>query len=111
MSNVWKMLFFTVMFATVLVGFVAVRPYIVVDHGTCSAKNACIANMKQLEGATAVWALDHGKQTNDMPTWSDIIGETNYISKKPICPEGGTYTLGALGQPPRCTITNHVLPP
>ena len=109
MLKLCKMLFLCVAFAMLLVGFVAFR-WPLVRHGRCSPLNACINNLKQLEGAKAVWALEHGKQTNDIPTWSDIIGETNYISKKPDCPLGGTYTLGAVGKPARCTVSGHVLP-
>ena len=69
-----------------------------------------MANLKMLEGAKATWALEHAKGTNDIPIWSDVVGETNYI-RSLTCPEGGTYTLGALGQPPRCSIRGHVIPP
>ena len=109
MSDVWKMVFFSVVFAMLLVGFVTVRQS-GVGHVSSTTK-ACISNLKQLEGAKAVWALEHGKGTNDMPRWSEIIGKTNYLESKPICPQGGSYTLGAVGTTARCTVPGHVLPP
>gem|GEM_PF-7056323 len=42
-----------------------------------SEMRQCQANLKQLEGAKASWALEHDKTTNDTPTWAEIIGRTN----------------------------------
>src|SRR5687768_4212069 len=105
----YKMLFFSLLFVTLLVGFVALYSH-TLGHGRYSPLDACICNLKQLEGAKATWALEHGKRTNDIPMWSDIIGETNYISSKPVCPLGGAYMLGAVADIPRCTVPGHVLP-
>src|SRR5205809_300916 len=99
MSNVWKMLFFSVVFA----GLIALVFFTEIP----TPRNSCISNLKGLEAAKAIWASDHHKQTNDMPTWSDIIGESNYIHTKPVCRAGGTYTLGAVGQSAWCTIEGH----
>ena len=52
MSDIWKMLFFSVAFATLLIGFVAVRQY---SNG--AARRACIANMKAINGAKATWSI------------------------------------------------------
>jgi hypothetical protein len=77
---------------------------------TPSSCNSCIANLKQLEGAKDTWALEHGKQKEDIPNWNDIIGEKAYIWRMPECPRGGTYTLGPVAERPRCSIPEHVLP-
>lgn len=83
-------------------------------YGRCTLtpQRSCIGTLKQLEGAKLTWAVEYkyGQHTNDVPTWSEIIGKGNYFATKPECPEGGTYTLGAAGEPPRCTVAGHVLP-
>src|SRR5258706_7846730 len=57
-----------------------------------SQKNACIANLKQIDGAKATWALEQKKNNSDTPVVSDVYGATSYIRDEPGCPGGGTYT-------------------
>lgn len=95
-------------FAALLASFAVLQQHR--PRRSVSARNACIANLKQLEGAKSMWALEQGKGTNDVPAWSEIIGETNYISVKPMCPKNGNYTLGAVRAVPGCSIPGHVLP-
>ena len=47
--------------------------------------------------------------TNDLPRDSDLFGLEQYIEPKPKCPTGGTYTIGTLGELPRCPIPTHTL--
>lgn len=78
----------------------------------CSARssvNACIANLKQIEGAKANWALENRLETNAVPRDPDLFGAAAYIRVKPECPMGGHYWIGAAGEPPRCTIPGHAL--
>lgn len=71
------------------------------------ASVACLNNLRTIEGAKAVWTLENHKTTNDVPTDSDIFGPDRNIKEKPSCPAGGTYTLGPVGQPPRCSVPGH----
>ena len=70
---------------------------------TASQKNACIANLKQMDGAKATWALEQKKNTTDTPVDTDLFGATSYIRDKPACPGGGTYALNDVGSKPTCT--------
>ena len=72
---------------------------------TLSQKNACIANLKQVDGAKATWALEMKKTTTDSPADSDLFGATLYIKDKPECPGGGTYTLLTVAEKVTCTLT------
>jgi len=74
-----------------------------------SQKAACVANLKQIEGAKATWALEQKKVNTDTPTDGDLFGATLYISAKPSCPASGTYALGAVSAVPTCTISDHTL--
>jgi hypothetical protein len=108
MINLWRIIYFAVILVMLAAGFNAVCLY--VRGRTGASFESCIAKLKQIDGAKATWALEHDKRYQDVPKWSDLIGETNYIRRMPICPRGGTYTLGAVGEPVRCTVTEHVLP-
>ncbi|MFH1665758.1 MAG: prepilin-type N-terminal cleavage/methylation domain-containing protein [Candidatus Omnitrophota bacterium] len=72
-------------------------------------RQACIANLKQIEGAKTLWALDGGTGT---PTMLDLVDE--YIKKTPTCPASGTYTVGDMDTEPVCSKAAspdlHVLP-
>jgi len=76
---------------------------------TLSQKNACIANLKQIEGAKATWALENKKVNSDVPVDTDRFGGDKYIREKPACPGGGTYTLLAVDVKPTCTVAGHTL--
>jgi prepilin-type N-terminal cleavage/methylation domain-containing protein len=69
-----------------------------------SQKNACIANLKQIDGAKATWALEMKKNNADTPGTAELYGSTNYIRDEPKCPGGGTYTLNAVDTKPVCSL-------
>lgn len=73
-------------------------------------RTACIANLRLIYAAKQAWALEKNKTDADIPTQQDILP---YLKGGvfPVCPAGGTYTIGAVGQAPTCSITGHVLPP
>lgn len=70
---------------------------------------ACVTNLKTIEGAKGVWATEWRKTSNDVPTDADLFGPDKTIREKPLCPEGGTYTLGRVGEKPKCTVKGHTL--
>jgi hypothetical protein len=76
---------------------------------TAAIQNACINNLRQIDGAINQWALEKGKAKGDKITEADI---TPYLvgRKMPTCPAGGKYTLGKVGESPTCSIAGHALP-
>ncbi|OGW74592.1 MAG: hypothetical protein A2Z72_03660 [Omnitrophica bacterium RBG_13_46_9] len=70
-------------------------------------QNACIANLKQIDGAKQVWAIDQGKAESDTPTWANLTPD--YLKRQPACPTTGTYTIGAVSALPSCTKAGHAL--
>lgn len=94
--------------------FLAVIPSIIAGLYARS-QNACVNNLRRIDGAKQVWALENRKSSNDIPTSGDIAV---YLKdgKLPTCPSGGTYIIGRVGEDPKCPIGNsawpnsHVLP-
>ena len=74
---------------------------------TVSQQNACINNLRQIDAAKNEWALEKGKTATDVPTMEDL---KPYLARIPHCPAGGTYTIGAVGENPTCSIPGHTLP-
>lgn len=75
---------------------------------TNSQKQACIINLRQIEGAKEQAAL--------VERWQDgAAGDKTIIDScmkggEPNCPAGGTYSYGAIGTAPTCTVPGHVVP-
>ena len=82
---------------------------------TQSQKNACINNLRQIDGAVQQWALENKKAASATVGFTDISG---YMKNSVMCPAGGTdfggsYSLanGVTGKPTcKKDSTNHVLP-
>jgi hypothetical protein len=72
-------------------------------------RSTCINNLRLIYAAKQAWALEKNKTDADIPTEQDLLP---YIKSGafPTCPSGGVYTIGAVGQPPTCSIPGHVLP-
>jgi chromosome segregation ATPase len=71
--------------------------------------NTCINNLRQIDAAKQQWALENDKTADAIPPAQDLLP---YLSNMvfPVCPSGGTYTINAVGVPPTCSVSGHVLP-
>ncbi|MGA2853466.1 MAG: type II secretion system protein [Verrucomicrobiota bacterium] len=72
-----------------------------------SQQNACINNLRQIDGAIDEWALETGQQNGATPTADLVKGyiKLNTASSIPGCPANGTYTYGKVGTPPQVTCS------
>lgn len=71
--------------------------------------NSCIANLKQIDGATQQWALENRKSARDKPEPSAIL---KYLrdGKLPACPVDGTYKFpDQVSMSPTCSVPGHTL--
>jgi prepilin-type N-terminal cleavage/methylation domain-containing protein len=86
---------------------------------TTAQQNACINNLRQIDGAKQQWALETKQAATATPTDANIqpyMGRGGNGSL-PTCPLDSSatfdtsYSANALGVPPTCLIspTNHVL--
>src|SRR5229473_1141565 len=78
---------------------------------TTAQTNACINNLRQIDGAIQQWALEKNKTAAAAVTQASI---TPYIGRGstgtwPVCPASGTYTVIDVQTKPTCNIANHVL--
>jgi prepilin-type N-terminal cleavage/methylation domain-containing protein len=73
---------------------------------TTSQKNACINNLRQIDGAKQQWALEANQTGSAACTGRGTTGTM------PICPAGGTYTIGNIATIPSCSLSasGHILP-
>ncbi len=75
---------------------------------TKAQQNACINNLKQIDGAKAQWSIENKKVDTDTVTTSDIV---SYLkgSAMPDCPANGTYAVTTVSATPTCTVGGHTL--
>jgi len=82
---------------------------------TTAQTNACIANLKQIQGAIEQWALENKKAAGSAVATTDISGDATKHIKGVIntdikCPSGGTYATTTVDANPTCTTgTPHIL--
>ena len=73
-------------------------------------KNSCIANLKQIQGAIQVWAIDTGAASNATPTTANLCPD--YIKSWPKCGTNA-YAVPAVDGTPVCpnsgTLPDHTL--
>lgn len=74
-------------------------------------RNSCIANLKQIAEAKRSWAAQSKPELSAAAQPADLAPFLK-AGKLPICLAGGTYTLGAVNEPPRCSHADkgHTLP-
>ncbi|MDQ6631457.1 MAG: hypothetical protein M3Y82_06825 [Verrucomicrobiota bacterium] len=76
--------------------------------GNAATQQGCIANLKQLEVAKTMWAVNNKKSGGVEVTANDIAP---FLKAAPACPSGGTYTLNPVGVEPSCSVPGHSLSP
>ena len=86
---------------------------------TTAQKNACINNLRQLDGAIQQYALENKKAASDTIGLTDC---TPYLKNSVVCPAGGTtindsYAVTDCSTQPTCISPGggagnfHILPP
>lgn len=71
-----------------------------------SERNQCMNNLRMIYAAKQEWALENNKTADAVPTAQDIAPyiKLDANGNIPGCPSGGTYTIGAVDEPPSCSI-------
>jgi prepilin-type N-terminal cleavage/methylation domain-containing protein len=83
---------------------------------TTAQANACINNLRQMDGAIQQWALEQKQSAGATVTTGDITPYVKLDSNNnlPACPAGGTYGTTTVSESPTCTLATatpaHKLP-
>ena len=104
---------FTLVEIMIVVAIIALLAAIVipsfVKSRSESRKSACINNLRLIDHAKQQYATAKNLKETDTPADSDIWG---YLKNgQPICPGGGSYTVGNMSTLPVCSLSadGHVL--
>jgi cell shape-determining protein MreC len=80
---------------------------IITERMEATQAQTCVAYLRSIEAAKTAWATDFQKRPVDVPVDTDLFGPQAYLPAKPVCPAKGAYTLGAVQDPPACSIPGH----
>lgn len=71
-------------------------------------RNACINNLRQIDGAKQQWALENRQLSTATPTSANV---QEYLKGNvmPICPASGNYTIATVSANPTCNQAGHTL--
>src|SRR5687768_13712100 len=64
----------------------------------------CMANLKMIEAGKQFWAIERSATNGTVINLNDLIGGGKYLPQVPKCPAGGSYSVGAVGQEPTCSL-------
>ncbi|MDR3456574.1 MAG: type II secretion system protein [Verrucomicrobiae bacterium] len=103
-----------IMIVVAIIGLLAAIaiPNFVKARATSQA-NACINNLRQIDGAANQFALERGRSTGATITMNTDLTpyiKLNSAGKIPPCPAGGTYTCATVGPSPTCSLASTVTP-
>ena len=100
-------------FLTIITGLILLFAVFMISPAR-AIRSRCIENLRVVEWAKHCWMVDNHKSQGDIPNWNDLSEELarHGINGIPKCPDGGTYSIGRLGEPPTCSLggVNHSVP-
>jgi len=71
-------------------------------------KDSCVANLRLIDAAKQLWAIEHRKPFQSIAEQTDIAA---YLTEFPSCPAGGHYEIRAVNEMPRCSVGDHQMLP
>lgn len=74
-----------------------------VEARQAAQRKVCINNLRQIDGAKEIWALENKASTGAKPRPVDLQPYIRGL-RFPTCPGGGTYTINNVGAAPRCSL-------
>jgi prepilin-type N-terminal cleavage/methylation domain-containing protein len=99
---------FTLIEIMIVVAIVGLLAALAIPNYAKSRSNAyktgCINNLRQIEGAIELWALDQKKDADQRVTYTDI---SSYLKHSVACPSGGatfedSYAITTINAKPTC---------
>lgn len=66
--------------------------------------SGCVGNLKAIQGAKEMWAIETLQSSIATPTWTDLAGPGKYLKRQPACPSLGTYRIRRVRSNVRCSV-------
>src|SRR3954468_23384824 len=94
---------FEIMIVVAIIGLMAAIaiPNFVKARSTAQ-KNACINNLRMIDGAKQPWALENNQNENAIPHPENLNKFLPRSFDEVKCPAGGTYSINRVADKPVC---------
>ena len=101
---------FTLVEIMIVVAILAILLSVVLPNylksGKSTARNACILNLRQIDGAMEQWAINNSITAGTIPSSFQEEEIYSYVDGgTPKCPSGGEYSIHAIGALPQVTCS------
>lgn len=63
-----------------------------------------MGNLREIDGVKVMLAADQKLTNGAMVTKEQLLP---YLKEWPLCPKGGQYTIGRIGESPKCSYPAH----
>jgi prepilin-type N-terminal cleavage/methylation domain-containing protein len=100
-----------IMIVVMIIGLLAMMAVPAISGSLATSRyNAILNNLRVIDHQKQLWAADHKKGDNDVPTESDLGPYFNNGSF-PATIMGETYNINSVGTPPTATLTSRLKMP
>jgi len=93
---------FLMIFVMGMLAAVAIPNFVKARKGAES--QVCRSNLRNIQSAKEVWALQNRKPDDSIPTDADLFGPGKQVTNTPLCPAGGVYSFNPVRENPSCSI-------
>lgn len=99
------------LFAAILIVMILIAIPVVKHTRAENHARTCIDNLSTLLAAKERYVIDHDLKRGDKVDLNALTqGAAPLLKLLPVCPDLGTYNLGAAGELPTCSLPGHALP-
>lgn len=67
----------------------------------------CATTLTEIVIAKEAYAVKHSLASNVPITMDELLKDNAFNGVAPVCPAGGSYTIGSIDQRPTCSIDGH----
>ena len=93
---------FAMIFVVGMMAAIAIPNFVKARNGALSQQ--CRNNLRTIQSAKEVWALQSRKPDDSIPTEADLVGSEKQMATLPVCGGGGVYSFNPVRENPSCSV-------
>jgi prepilin-type N-terminal cleavage/methylation domain-containing protein len=101
---------FTLVEIMIVVAIIGLLSVIAIQNFNMARKNTqkttCYKNLKNIDGVKKTYAINERKEGSEEVSLQDL---KSHLSRRPVCPGGGEYSLGTVDEKTTCSHHGNVI--